>query len=124
MRALYTLSRGDNKNKAGKHGLKPQLPSHPSHVTLGGATSHFIHTYFTLWFFPQDFYLFLERGEGKEEERERNINVWLFLTCPLLGTWSPTQAHALTGNQTGNPLFHRPALNPLSYTIQGLCFFS
>ena len=31
-------------------------------------------------------YLFLERGEEKEKERERNINVWLPLVCPLLGT--------------------------------------
>ena len=30
------------------------------------------------------FYLFLER-EGKEKERDRNINVWLLLTCPPTG---------------------------------------
>ena len=37
-------------------------------------------------FFNSDFtYLFLERGEGREEERERNINVWLPLTHPLPG---------------------------------------
>ena len=66
------------------------------------------------------FYLFLERGEGKEKERDRNINVWLPLMRPLLGTQPETQACALTGNQTGDPLVHRPALNPLSYTSQGL----
>ena len=38
---------------------------------------------------------------------------------PLLVTWPATQACALTGNQTSNPLVHRPALNPLSYTSQG-----
>ena len=27
-------------------------------------------------------YLFLERGEGKEKDREGNINVWLLLTHP------------------------------------------
>ena len=71
-------------------------------------------------FFLKDFiYLFLERGEGKEKERERNINVWLYLVYHLLGTWPATQARALTGNWTGNPLVHRPALNPLSYTTQG-----
>ena len=43
-------------------------------------------------------YLFLERGEGREKERERNINVWLPLACPLLGTWPVTQACALTGS--------------------------
>ena len=32
-------------------------------------------------------YLFiLERGEGKEKERERNINVWVPLMRPQLGT--------------------------------------
>ena len=31
------------------------------------------------------FHLFLERGEGREKERERNINMWLPLACPLLG---------------------------------------
>ena len=37
---------------------------------------------------------------------------------PQLGSWPETQACALTGNQTGNPLVCRPALNPLSYTSQ------
>ena len=63
--------------------------------------------------------LFLETGEGKEKDRERNINVWLPLAHPLLGTWPASQACALTGNQTGDPLFHRSMLNPLSYTRQG-----
>ena len=57
--------------------------------------------------------LFLERG------RERNIAVWLPLMCSLLGTWPKTQACALSGNQTGDPLVHRPVLNPLSHTSQG-----
>ena len=61
-------------------------------------------------------YLFLERREGREKERERNINVWL---CPPLGTWPAAQACALTGNRTGDPLVRRPMLNPLSYTSQG-----
>ena len=58
-----------------------------------------------LFFFKKDFiYLFLERGEGKETEGERNINVWLPLTRPPLGTWPETQACALTENRTGNTL--------------------
>ena len=70
-----------------------------------------------LLFFKR-FYLFLERGmEGKV--RERRINVWLPLTCPLLGTWPATQACAMrTGNQTWNPLVCRPALNPLNHASQ------
>ena len=39
--------------------------------------------------------LFLERGGGREKERERNINVWLPLRHPLLGTGPSTQAWAL-----------------------------
>ena len=68
--------------------------------------------------FKKDFiYLFLEKG--REKKRERNINVWLPLVHPLLETWCTTQACALTGNRTGDPLVHRPALNPLSHTSQG-----
>ena len=44
------------------------------------------------------FIYFLEKEEGEEKERERNINVYLPFTRPLLGTWSMTQACALTGN--------------------------
>ena len=48
--------------------------------------------------------LFLERGGWKEEERERNNNVWLPLVQPQLGTWPATQIRVLTGNQTSDPL--------------------
>ena len=46
--------------------------------------------------------LFLERGEGREKERDRNISVWLPLTRPPLGTQPAPQAWALTGNRTGD----------------------
>ena len=50
-------------------------------------------------------YLFIERGKGREKERERNINVWLPIACPQLGTWTTAQAcAALTRNRTGDPL--------------------
>ena len=64
-------------------------------------------------------YLFLDRGEGKEWER--NINVCLPLALSAPGTWPATQACALTGNQTSDPLVHRPVLSPLSHTSQGYC---
>ena len=39
-----------------------------------------------LFLFFKDFSnLYLERGEGKEKERKRNINVWLPLMYRLLG---------------------------------------
>ena len=72
---------------------------------------------FHCYFFKDFIYLFLERKGRKE--RERNLSVWLPLVRPLLGTWPATQAWALTGNQTGDPLVCRLALNPLSHTSQG-----
>ena len=68
-------------------------------------------------------FLFLERGEEREKGRERKINVWLLFVCPLLGPWPATQACALTGNQTGDPLVFRQALNPLSHTSRGWVHF-
>ena len=70
-------------------------------------------------FFKGFIYLFIfrERG-GRKKNRERNINVWLPLACPQLGIWPATQACALTGNQTSDPLVRRLALNPLSHTRQ------
>ena len=68
-------------------------------------------------FFVLDFIYFYR--QGKEKERERNINVWLSLAWPPLWTWPATQACALTGNRTSNPLVRRPAFNSLSYTSQG-----
>ena len=55
----------------------------------------------------------------REKERERNIKMWLPLVRPLLGMWPATRHVPYTGNQTSNPLIHRPALNPLSHTSQG-----
>ena len=44
--------------------------------------------------------------------------MWLHLVRPLLGTRHATQACALTGNRTGDPLVLRPVLSPLSHTNQ------
>ena len=74
----------------------------------------------SFFFFFKDFiYLFLETGERREKEKERNVNVWLPLTCHPFGTGPATQVCAFTGNQTRDPLVHRPALNPISHTSQG-----
>ena len=66
------------------------------------------------------FYLSIFRERGREEERERSINVWLPLARPLLGTWPATQARALTGKGISDPLVCRPALKILSSTSQGV----
>ena len=48
---------------------------------------------------------------------------WLPLAHPHLGTWPTTQACALIGNRTSDPLVHRPTLNPLNHTSQGMMLF-
>ena len=78
-----------------------------------------LHLLSSFFFFKDFIYLFLERGERKEKEREWNINVWLPLVCSPTGA----QACALTGNGTGNTLVRRLALNPLSHTSQGPLLF-
>ena len=65
--------------------------------SLGVNDSFYLDLEYNLFF--KDFvYLFLDKGEWKEKERERNISLWLPLMRPLLGTWPTTQACALTGN--------------------------
>ena len=44
--------------------------------------------------------------------------MWLLLALPVMGNWPATQACALPGNGTGNPLVLRPMPNPLSYSSQ------
>ena len=56
-----------------------------------------IFLFFNIYF--KDFiYLFLDRGEGRETERERNVSVWLPLTHPTLGNLAATQACVPNGN--------------------------
>ena len=76
---------------------------------------------FLLFFFKDFIYIFLERG------KERNINVQekhnLVASHMLPArSWPTTQACALTGNQTGDLSFLRPALNPLSHASQASRF--
>ena len=54
---------------------------------------------------------------GKEEKREGDKH-----QCVVASPVTPRCA--LTGNQTGNPLVHSPALNPLSHTRQGQIFIN
>ena len=63
-------------------------------------------------------YLFLDRGEGREKERERNINVLLPLRRPLVGVWPATQACALDWEANPQPFGLQAVLNPLSHTSQ------
>ena len=84
----------------------------------------YIHTmeyYLAFLIFFKDFIdLFLERWEGKEKGRETSTGC--LSHASNLGIWPATQAYALTGNPTGDPLVCRPALHPLSHTSQGSLF--
>ena len=82
-------------------------------------SGHF-HSYFLKRFYSS---VFREKGRVGEREGEKQHYV-VALMCPLLRTWPATQARALTGNGTSDPLVHRPALNPLSHTSQGSRFLS
>ena len=48
-------------------------------------------------FFKDFISLFLDRGEGRQKERKRNINVWLPLMHLPPGTWPAIQACAWLG---------------------------
>ena len=75
--------------------------------------------FFKIYFIFKRSYSLLERGEEKDKERVRNINLWLPYMSPLLGTWSTNQVCSLTGNWTGDLWVCSPVLNPLSHTSQG-----
>ena len=94
------------------------------HLTYINALGFPTTIFFDKGLFFKIIYLFSERGEGREKERESNISVWLPLACPQLGIWLTTQACALTRNRTVNLLVHRLALNPLSQTSQGPTTFA
>ena len=66
---------------------------------------------------------FTERGREREREGKKHQSV-AFCTRPLLGPWPTTQASALTGNRTCDPLVCRPVLNPLSHTSQARSTFN
>ena len=72
----------------------------------------------SLIFFKRFYLLCLERGGGREKEREINIDQ-LPLAHPQKGTWPATQGCALTGKGASDLLVCCPVLGPLSRTSQG-----
>ena len=64
------------------------------------------------------FYLFIFRGERREKERERNINLWLPLMSPY---WGPDCKPGMCPDWELNqdPLVLRLVFNPVSHTSQG-----
>ena len=74
-------------------------------------------------FFYDLIYLFLEKGEWREKERERTSMWETLISCllhiPWLGTKPTTQAHSLTRDRTGNLSHYEMMPNQLSHTGQG-----
>ena len=70
-------------------------------------------------------YLFLERGREGEREGEKHQCVCGCLSCAPHGGPGQKPRHVpYTGNQTGEPLVHKPVLNSLSQSSQGQNFHS
>ena len=86
---------------------------------------YWAHIYRTCTLFLR-FYLFIFREGKRGRKRGRETSMCGCLShIPLLGTWPATQACALTGDWTSDPLVCRLVLNPLSYTSQGrTCIFN
>ena len=81
----------------------------PTHTLSKGWKTYWFKTFIFIYLFTYLLiYLFIEIGEGREKEKERKIGVWVPLTWPPLGPWPATQACALTGNWTRDPLVHSP----------------
>ena len=70
------------------------------------------------FFLKQRFYLFLDKGEGREKERERNINV-VASHAPTTGGLPRNPGKCSDWESTGDPLVLRAVLNPLSHISQG-----
>ena len=65
---------------------------------------------------------FLERGEGREKERERNITVWLPLAHPPTGDLACNPGLCPDWESNWQPFGFSLALNPLNHTSQDIFF--
>ena len=73
-------------------------------------TNHYIYIHTYIYIIFKIFYLFIFRERGRAGEREGEKHQCVVAFCmPQLGTWPTTQACALTGNRTGDPLVRRLA---------------
>ena len=63
------------------------------------------------------FIYFLQRQQGREKEKERNIDVWK-VHRPAASLMAPI-SQACVWDQELNALVHRPVLNPLCHNSQG-----
>ena len=99
-----------------KHSQLPQFISHFFSFLQTPKINLFI---LILFLFKHFIHLFLERGEGREKESERTINVWLpFSRAPYWGLGLQPRHVPWLGIEPDH-LVCRPVLNPLSHTSQG-----
>ena len=78
---------------------------------------------FLSFFFLKSLFIFRERG--KEGEREEEIHQCVVASCmPPAGDLACNPGMCPDWELNHDPLVHRPALNPLSYTGQGFIFIS
>ena len=76
------------------------------------------HLYLFKTIFSKILFIFRQNGRKGEGKRERTS------MCGCIShALRSTQACALTGNRTGDPLVFRPVLSPLSHTSQGYSLF-
>ena len=84
----------------------------------------FVPIFYILLFFKDFVYLFFERGEGREEERERNINVWLPLVRPYQGPGPQSRHVPWPGSKPTTLLF--TGWHPIHWVTSAgatFCFF-
>ena len=79
-----------NCGSTAMHVIRKQRPSHPSGSCLAlqvqiRCSKVTARSKSCELCFLKIFYLFLEKGEEREKEKERNINVWLPVICPSIG---------------------------------------
>ena len=104
--------------------MEPQSQVHFSELLYGVLVAQFSAILIPLWWLPWVFSIwclvFLGCLSGRVGQQQKSPTAgFVSLARPTLGTWPANQACALTGNQTGDPLVRRPALNSLSHTSQG-----
>ena len=95
------------------------LLAYASWCTVVGSSSTF-YSFIFIFILCFIFHLFIFRERGREGDWVGEKHRYVVTSCmPPTGNWPETQACALIGNRTGDPLVCRLALNPLSHTSQG-----
>ena len=117
--ATFSCSTGLNPLHSREHGEEKYRSHWKKHKEITSSYSSTVIQFF------KRFYLFLDEGEGREKEIERETSMWCknidrcLLYAPRPGTKPTHHACALTGNQTNDLPVFRTMPNQLSHTSQG-----